>query len=125
MLPKEAKGQVKCHLNIQGYYMTTKCYTKELEQAAITMVEKHIKHAPAYRFLTASNEPRLFIAIEAYKKRVEWPYSFSLEAVRAFDEQRPYLYKELLEAIKSSDKATKPALIQLAMKYIEQTSIHQ
>ena len=93
--------------------MTMSCYSK-LDQQAIELVEQHIRYAPAYRFLNASDEPRLFIAIQSYKKFIEWPYSFPLEAVKTYDSHRPYLHEPLLQAIKPSDTADRPELIAIA-----------
>lgn len=102
--------------------MTTKCYSDELLSKAIELVEKHIKCAPAYRFLNATDEPRYFIAIQAYKQHISWPYSFSLETVKAYDSQRPYLCEDILKAIKGSDRADRAELIELAVQQLTKQS---
>jgi len=89
------------------------CYN-ELDLQAIKLVERHMRYAPAYRFLNASDEPRLFIAIQAYKKFIEWPYSFPLEAVKTYDSHRLQLHEPLLQAIKPSDISDRPELIAIA-----------
>lgn len=91
----------------------------DLDQEAIKLVEYHMRYAAAYRFLNASDEPRLFIAIQAHKKSTDWTYSFPLEAVKTYDAHKRYLNESLLQAIKPSDKADRPELIAIAKQCIQ------